>query len=140
MILAELKIEEIICGWQDAYDQAINECPNGMMLLGVDNFGDGKYFYHPVECRRLLLHEFNKAKLDVEQVLNDRLKMSMDNFINKIVKLDAKLFSMINQWVSEDLDISCFNPKDFMNESEKDLMEGYINPYDNKYADMRIVK
>ena len=69
MKLAELKIEEIICGWEESYEYALKECPNGT-ILDTDPNGN-RYFYHPVECRRLLLHEFNKAKLEVELYLFD---------------------------------------------------------------------
>ena len=142
MYLWELEIDKIPCGWEETYKEALQECPNGK-LIEID-YGDEfkEYFYNPVACHELIVTSFNKAKLQAYTILAEKNQFELGEFVDKIVKVDAKLFYIIYMWTldNEDMDCSSYNPQKFLSSNELEFMEVYMSDDDDKFASLKLIK
>jgi hypothetical protein len=139
MNLWDLEIEKIPCGWEEEYQNALQEHPNGTVIECDEGCNEvSKYYYHPVQCHDLLIRNFNKAKIDAKSLLAERNNLELGDFINGIVRIDALLLYIIDTWVTDMMDCSCFNPEKIMPQSDKDIFETYFTS--NEFEKLRLVK
>ena len=87
-----------------------------------------------------MIRSYNKAKFEARSLLIERNNLEIGDFVNKTVKVDAQLFYLLEEWISDMTDISSFNTKNYLAQSEKELLESYVSPSDGEYANLRIVK
>lgn len=120
MNLWNLKIEEIPCGWEQTYQYALSDCPNGKnvefkYMDHCDEMHIERYFYDPVKCHDLIIEEFNALKNKAENLIANRDKLDLSSFISRIVNIDVHLYHLLNDWITpeEDMDCSCYNPEIF---------------------------
>ena len=100
--LWDLDIEQLPLGWEEQYQEALKEFPNGTVIKG--------YFLHPVEYRAQILSYFHtyqaKAKSEYEQLLKE-----FDvELLNSLVGYDKLLYSVLYEWLDDQRDISLFDP------------------------------
>ena len=60
--LWNLNIEDIQCGWECLYQEALQNYPDGKIVEVISHCGTHieKVFFNPVECRRLIILKFNQ--------------------------------------------------------------------------------
>ncbi len=115
--LWELNIENIPLGWQETLDKAIQNCPDGELVaipdidFHSDKFDISRYYYNPIKFREKIIRLFNEEKNKAIHLLEN--EKSMKPLFNEILKIDIKLFNLLDLWTSIDdhFDGSSFDPK-----------------------------
>lgn len=140
----DLDIEKIPCGWEEAYQEALKESPDGEIFRYQEDCGDdNRYFYHPVKCRELLIRHFNNLKSEAKTLVANRYSLDLNEFVNRLIHIDAKLYSALLYWVDDDVEGSTFNLPNYLSRIDSDALENYSSfEYAHRYAfpDLRILK
>ncbi|MCY9197322.1 hypothetical protein MOE86_11470 [Bacillus atrophaeus] len=110
--LWDLNIEEIPCGWEDFYQDALVEFPDGKMFEEYMNGPDDKYefFSHPVKYRELMVYWFNFHKAKAQKLIESEILLTDRKAISNLIKHDMVLYHLITTWISDDLTMDFFNP------------------------------
>lgn len=142
MNLWDLNIEELPCGWESIYKEALVHYPEGTTFHypATDCQEEINCVYHPTKCREILINRFNQVKDEVNMLLNNREKLELKKFVSGLVNADAELYYLLKQWdYDEDLvDQFSFNPETIAVGYSLEVY-GYTNA-DNKYANLRLVR
>lgn len=140
--LWDFVIEDIPCGWEETYQEALRNCPDGeiiMMECSLEEY-DERVFYHPVKCRELLINRFNELKSKAMHLVKNKNTLSVNEFVFEIFKVDAELFSLLTTWSYSDdqFEGGSFNPQRFLNGWDYSfyIMDDF---HDNDYANLRII-
>lgn len=118
MNLWDLEIKTLSCGWEKTYQDSLLNAPEGLQ---------GEYFYHPVLCHSMIIEEFNQLKIEAKQLISIRKDLDTNTFIQKLIKIDARLHFLLLLWTGADdyYDNSSFDPKTALID---DGYSDYINP------------
>lgn len=101
--LWHLHLKKIPCGWENVYQDALKNCPNGMPLL----IKGTKFFYHPVKYRETLLEIFSTAKEKcLEITKNECLNRKQ---LSELLENDIILFNVLFEWSLEDAEKMFFD-------------------------------
>jgi len=139
MQLWDLEIEKIPCGWEEIYQKAVINHPDGLVIDEI-----ALSVSHPVEYRNQIINEFNKTKQTAISLMANQSTIPFPSLINKLVKLDARLFYLIIDWMQISYDETWFKLKNAI-PTEAQSLEGYVNfsalnAQELKYAAMRLVQ
>lgn len=126
--LWDLTLDKLPCGWENTYQEALINCPDGELIPSEEHWGETQrnYFYHPVKYRQLILETFNNYKAKAIELMNKKDTLDFKEFINQIVQIDIVLYNLISHWITdeEEFDINSFNPNNFYNEiNNKDYFD-----------------
>ncbi|MCM3312010.1 hypothetical protein CHH78_02290 [Shouchella clausii] len=139
--LFDLDLEEIPLGWEEAYQEALTRCPDGEIIPPLpDDAFNRPCFYHPVAYRALILKTFNKYKLLARRLMEEQ-KPDIKSWITELVKVDIILYKLLSLWVSEFMDISCYDPKDFNSDvfGANDSYFSYISDDMQPYEGLKLL-
>lgn len=113
MFLWEIDIEQIPLGWNDIYEDARENYPNGTKF--------DKYFVHPIECRTQLIAHFKNYQEKAKETYQSLLKGFDRDILHTLLKYDQILYSVLYEWLGDERDHSEFDPKDI----EKNINDHY---------------
>ena len=129
--LWELKIIDLPLGWEEYYQLALKEFPDGENI----DLSDGTFFCRPVEYRTKLIENFEKYSNEAQEVFNDN-NLNFQDKCNKLLKLDVILNNILSDWINDTYDSSIFNPNDINYELiSNDDLEFYFN--NNNFSDLQ---
>jgi hypothetical protein len=126
--LWDLNLNEIPCGWEDVYQDALKHCPDGMPLL----IKGTKFFYHPVKYREVLLNIFVTAKdkcLDIMQ--NECLNQKQ---LSELLENDIILFNVLFEWCLDHLEKPFFDINKFKDKHRFKNVAIYFEETDAPYS------
>ena len=120
--LWDLDITNIECGWQEYYELAKNEFPNGEEMILLDN---RPCFCNPVEYRNKLICSFKKNSKIAKQTFNND-DINFVEKLNILLRIDILLYMYLHMWTNVNYDSSIFNPDD--------ICEDYFSETFNTYG------
>ncbi|MBW7651543.1 hypothetical protein [Anoxybacillus sp. ST4] len=126
--LWHLDLNKIPCGWENVYQDALKNCPNGMPLL----IKGTKFFYHPVKYRETLLEIFSTAKEKCLEIMKneclDRKQLS------ELLENDIILFNVLFEWCLEDMDETFFDVNRFKDKHQFKNVAIYFEETDDPFS------
>lgn len=119
--LWNLDIEELPCGWENIYQDALVDFPDGKTFKETMNGPDDIYefFSNPVKYKELLIQLFNFHKSKAQELFESNDLLTERKAISNLIKHDMALDYLITTWVSTDLTLDSFDP----NTVERDIFD-----------------
>lgn len=143
--LWDLNIEDIPCGFESIYQDALIDCPNGKMVktFSCDSTGTtiSACEYNPVEYRKIIINEFNKFKTQAIEIFNNRNSLDFKECCNELLKIDTLLYSLISEWTCTS-DIFCddeFQPQFISNHIKNISLASYFDDADDEYNQFKLI-
>jgi hypothetical protein len=117
--LWDLNLDEIPLSWENVYQDALANYPDGELIPSDESWDDiqRNYFFHSVKYRQLIIETFNKYKTNAIELMGKKHSLDFKDFINQIIKTDVILYNLLFDWICDEdsFDISSFNPNNFYN-------------------------
>lgn len=116
-----MDIEELPCGWENIYQDALVDFPDGKTFKETMNGPDDIYefFSNPVKYKELLIQLFNFHKSKAQELFESNDLLTERKAISNLIKHDMALDYLITTWVSTDLTLDSFDP----NTVERDIFD-----------------
>ncbi|SHH57708.1 hypothetical protein [Sporanaerobacter acetigenes] len=115
--LWDLNLDEIPLGWENTYQDALNQCPKGEIIEmaemdSPDSIITNQYFYDPVGYKNTIYTIFNEYKIKAKTLFESRNKHEIKPFINELIKFDCILYGLLAEWTcnGNEFDGSSFDP------------------------------
>jgi len=113
--LWDIDIETLNLGWEETYQDALKNCPNGEIIPSTTmtdvEHVFSRHIYHPVGYRKKIIELFNRKKAEAISVLEKQ--SDLQTLTNEIFKIDVCLFSLLTSWVTLDEELeTSFDPKE----------------------------
>ena len=143
--LWDLNIEDIPCGFESFYQDALINCPNGKIVETISSDSSGTTIstceYNPVECRKILITEFNNLKSKAIEIFSNRNSLDFKECCNELLKIDALLYTLISEWTCTS-DIFCnddFQPQFISNHIKNISLTSYFDDADDEYSQFKLI-
>ncbi|MGE1211103.1 hypothetical protein [Bacillus pumilus] len=119
--LWNLDIEELPCGWENIYQEALVDFPDGKTFKETMNGPDDIYefFSNPVKYKELLIQLFNFHKSKAQELFESNDLLTDRKALSNLIKHDMALDHFVSTWVSTDLTLDSFDP----NNVERDIFD-----------------
>lgn len=143
--LWDLNIEDIPCGFESVYQDALINCPNGKIVETIFCDSSGTTIstceYNPVEYRKIIINEFNKFKTQAIEIFNNRNSLDFKECCNELLKIDTLLYALISEWTFT-TDIFCddsFQPQFISNHIKNSSLISYFDDTDDEYSQLKFI-
>ena len=143
--LWDINIEDITCGWETAYQNALKECPKGktIEMVSCDYYGTETYEvdYNPVQCRNILVNAFNELKLEANELYSNLHSLDFKPTINKLLRIDILLFSILSEWTFDgsDCDASCYDPSHCLEVTTNIATSSYFENLEPEFDKFKLI-
>ena len=128
--LWDIDIEQLQLGWEDVYQNAYENFPNGTVIKNC--------FFHPVEYQAQLLAYFHTYQTKAKST-HEQLQKNFDReLLNLLATYDRLLYSVLYEWLDDERDISQFNSSDLDRRLEDTV--GYMLSADAELSFMQPYK
>ncbi|MED1480778.1 MULTISPECIES: hypothetical protein [Bacillus] len=119
--LWNLDIEELPCGWENIYQEALVDFPDGKTFKETTNGPDDIYefFSNPVKYKELLIQLFNFHKSKAQKLFESNDLLTDRKAISDLIKHDMALDHLVSTWVSTEKTLDSFDP----NTVERDIFD-----------------
>jgi len=142
--LWDLNIEDIPCGFEYIYQDALINYPYGKIVETISCDSSGTNIstceYNPVKCRKIIITEFNDLRTKAIEIFNNKSSLDFKNCCNELLKIDMLLNSLLSEWTIDWFDNSSFQPKNFLIDHIKRFsFDCYFNDLDTPYDQFKFI-
>lgn len=144
--LWDLNIEDIPCGWEPIYQEALKDYPGGKIAETISQYGDGelsveKHLFNPVKCREILINKFNQLKFEAIELYNKRDVLDFKICCNRLFQIDIFLYSILNEWTYID-DVfanDSFQPNNILSDIKSYAQDTYFDNSDSQFNNFKFI-
>ncbi|PNP94787.1 hypothetical protein BMT55_00065 [Listeria newyorkensis] len=137
--LWEISIEEIPLGFQVAVDEAIKTYPDGKIATTLEVSSNAAsehiHYFDPISYRKRCIDDFIKTSQEAR--LTFYSDQDFKTKMNKLLLLDARLYSCLLIWLDNTLQNDAFDPRNFNNSLESTYdyfnVENHVSPTSKEF-------
>ncbi|NFO86499.1 hypothetical protein FDC58_10445 [Clostridium botulinum] len=141
--LWDLDIENIPCGWENEYQKALIEYPEGKYAdcIAYDGKSFEKVEYNPVACRNLIVNKFNLLKIQANELYLNRDTLDFKMCCNRLFQIDIMLYNLLSTWTYSD-EIFCnddFKSSEILNNIKSPSTYSYFDNLNPKFDSLKFI-
>lgn len=143
--LWDLEIENISCGWEFLYREALANYPDGKFVETITSDSHGtqvkKCFFHPVMCRQLLVNKFNALKLEANELYKNINTLDFKMCCNRLLKIDILLYYILLEWTYTSV-VYCndeFQPDVFIKNIDNYSYDTYFEDESSEFYSLKFI-
>ncbi|VDG73401.1 Uncharacterised protein [Clostridium carnis] len=141
--LWDLDIENISCGWENEYQKALIECPEGKYAdcITLNGHDFEKVEYNPVSCRNIIITKFNQLKLEANELYSNRNNLDFKMCCNRLFQIDVMLYNLLSTWTYSN-DVFCndeFDPNTILNDIESPSASSYFDNLNPEFDSLKFI-